>query len=318
MIGDRIPQKRMWHRPRAQVLVLSVIVICRIFVPGGSARAQDSARAAEDLHQFIVERSGRTPIPILILGTFHFEGSSVDERSTGDMDMLSARRQAEIEEIIDLLEAFKPNRVAVEVSAGDQETLTDEYRRYVTDNAPPKANEVYQLGFRLAKRCGLESVSAVDAPGRWFEPVVDLNQYARDNDQRGYLVDPFDAAIALAGRQRDELLRKLSLRDALLFLNHPAQLRDSAAIYLVEKVAVGDSENYPGADGFVSQWYNRNLRIYGNVLRSVTSDDARIVLIVGSGHAPILRHLFESSLHFQLVDVSDVFGRNGHSESRAP
>jgi hypothetical protein len=282
------------------------------------ARAEDPAQASEELRQFLFERAGRAPVSILILGTFHFEGSSDDERSVGDMDMLSARRQAEIDEILGLLEKFKPTRVAVEVSVGDQDTLTEQYRRFVSGDAPPEANEVHQLGFRLAKSCGLGSVDAVDAPGRWLEPIVDLNQYARDNDQRHFLVDPYDAALSAAGQRRDELIRQFSLRDALLFLNHPAQMHSSAAIYLLEKLAVGDSENYPGADGFVSQWYNRNLRIYANVLRLVTSDDARIVVIIGSGHAPILRHLFASSLHFRLVEVSDVLRPDSVSESRAP
>lgn len=40
----------------------------------------------------------------------------------------------------------------------------------------------------------------------------------------------------------------------------------SHSIYLTREKAVTDGERYPSADGFVSTWYNRNIRIYGNVL----------------------------------------------------
>ena len=66
---------------------------------------------------------------------------------------------------------------------------------------------------------------------------------------------------------------------------------------------VGD---YFGADGFISAWYNRNLRIYSNVARLIRTPEERVLLIIGAGHVPILQQLLQSSPVLQLDSLSGV------------
>jgi hypothetical protein len=52
---------------------------------------------------------------------------------------------------------------------------------------------------------------------------------------------------------------------------------------------VGAGDGYAGAD-LLSRWYERNIRIFANLQRVVEPGD-RVVVLIGSGHAPILREL---------------------------
>lgn len=57
-------------------------------------------------------------------------------------------------------------------------------------------------------------------------------------------------------------------------------------------------------------WYNRNLRIFANLLRIIEREDERILLVIGSGHLGILRHAVETSPEYQLVEVEGYLGED--------
>jgi hypothetical protein len=83
-------------------------------------------------------------------------------------------------------------------------------------------------------------------------------------------------------------------------------LRAGHGHYLVGDLLNGPPGEYLGADGFASAWYNRNLRMYSNVVRSVRGADERLLVVVGAGHVPILRELMLSTPVVRLVEVADV------------
>ena len=80
--------------------------------------------------------------------------------------------------------------------------------------------------------------------------------------------------------------------------------------YFVGGFAIGDGETFPGADGFITSWYNRNLRIFANLLRLADSPDERILVIYGSGHIPILRHIARAAPQVKLVEVADYLAHD--------
>jgi hypothetical protein len=116
----------------------------------------------------------------------------------------------------------------------------------------------------------------------------------------------WDARFTAFYRKDDSLKSVLTLRETLLHENDPERLRIAHGHYLVGNLLNGAPGDYFGADAFVSGWYNRNLRIYSNVVRLIRSPEERVLVIIGAGHAPILRHLFLSSPVVQLDSVSAV------------
>jgi len=84
-------------------------------------------------------------------------------------------------------------------------------------------------------------------------------------------------------------------------------MQASHAFSITERFAVGDGEAYPGVDGFVTTWHNRNLRIFQNILNASKPGDDMVV-IIGAGHVPLLRRMVQCSPDFELVEVVEVLG----------
>jgi hypothetical protein len=88
----------------------------------------------------------------------------------------------------------------------------------------------------------------------------------------------------------------------LRFMNDPATIARGHQPY-VEMATVGAGDTYIGAS-VVAEWYERNLDIFANLARIAEPGD-RVLLIIGMGHAPILRDLIRAHPGMQLVEPLD-------------
>lgn len=246
------------------------------------------------------------PVQLLILGTFHFTDAGLDSyRPQYDIDILSSERQLEVEELVNLLAAFRPNKIAVERLPSRQGTLDSLYSSYRADEFDLPSNEIYQLGFRLAARLGHERLHAVDAERRFYLPYVDPDDYAEAHGQDTFTDSAFVELYNEYHQYKDGLKTRQSLREHLRWLNHPEEVLRSHGQYLIDNFAVGTNSEHPGVDSRTA-WYNRNLRIFANLRRLSDMQGDRVLLIIGHGHVPILRHAAEASPQFDLVEVGDV------------
>jgi Family of unknown function (DUF5694) len=259
---------------------------------------------------------------LMLLGTFHFVDGGLDlAKSAQDIDILSPKGQAEVELILDRLEQFKPSTIAIEAHTSRQTDIDQEYQAFCAGAFELSGNEIHQLGFKLARRLHHARVQCIDVQGRYYSPPVDLEApnageamqdfdpfrdlraYAAAHGQQG-LVDEWLLAVQAAGGRihSDKLTRPL--RDMLYDLNTEASILDTHSYYLTGPFRVGSGRAYPGVD-FVTAWYSRNLRIFANLQRITQSADDRILLIIGAGHVPILRHCAIASSDYQLVEACD-------------
>ena len=109
--------------------------------------------------------AGETERPeVLVLGTFHMAnpGSNVFDAEADDV--LAPRRQAEIAQVVEVLKAFRPTKIAVEARFSDRSTQR-RYTEYLAGEHEPTRNEIDQLGFRLAQELGHQAVYPVDVFG---------------------------------------------------------------------------------------------------------------------------------------------------------
>lgn len=247
---------------------------------------------------------------VLALGVFHFQDAGLDAyKPQFRFDILAPARQRELEAVLDRLAAWRPTRIAVEQRTERQARLDSLFAVYPGNGMDTLRNEVYQIGFRLAKRLGLPGVFAIDAPGRGLDSAMTEAEWER---RRAALAPgilnatDWDARFTAVYRGDDSLKAIRPLKETLLAANDPERLQVGHGHYLVGNILNGAPGEYLGADGFVSGWYNRNIRIYSNVVRLIRGPEERVLLIVGAGHVPILRHLFESSPVVRLDDVREV------------
>ncbi|MEL6324775.1 MAG: DUF5694 domain-containing protein [Pseudomonadota bacterium] len=259
----------------------------------------------------VYRRDGQQKVTaVMLLGVFHFEGSETDTYSQGDADMLSPNRQNEIGAVLDALEDFAPTKIGVEVNFANEGDINADYALFRAGELELTADEVHQLGFRLANRLGHDHLYAIDADGRSLDVEADLSAVASKQDQLWLGDDPIVAGWDAATDLDFEWTLEQPLRDALLRMNDPRSHKTEHSFYLTRYLGITDGEHYPRADAFVSKWYNRNIRIFGNILRVAEESDAkdqeRLLIIIGNGHVPILKHLAENSGSLELVSVASV------------
>lgn len=250
---------------------------------------------------------------VLLLGTFHFKDAGLDSyKPEVDVDILSPGRQAELGEVLDALATrFSPTKIAIETDGDWARRIVDsEYPAWLEDNFELKANEVYQMGFRLGRRLDHPRLYPVDADGRRYPDLPeDMEAYAESKGQSRLLDSEWDERYTALYRHDDLAKADHALAETFLAMNAPDRLMVGHGHYLLGRMALGDEGEYPGADHVTGWWYNRNLRIFANVRRIAEPGD-RILVIIGAGHVPILRHAFMSSPEFRLVEVAEVLAPN--------
>jgi hypothetical protein len=243
---------------------------------------------------------------VLLVGTFHFASNRDTYKTKFAYDPTTTAHQADIAAVAVALASFRPTKVALEFEPDFQPKADQRYADYLGGKYELGANEIYQLGFRIARAAGLRRVDGIDTNGRNFEPQVDLEKWAKEHGQEAKLHDPIGAAYQRLYEYSDELKTKVPLRDTLLYMNSAEYVRLEHGDYLHGAFDVGAGSEYVGADSLAGWWYDRNLRMYENVRRLIASPGERVVVIVGAGHLPILRHLFETSPDIELVPVDSV------------
>ena len=248
---------------------------------------------------------------LLFLGVFHFADQGLDAyKPRFRLDVRSPERQRQIEQLVEDLARFRPTKIAVEAEPQFQRTLDSLYGAYLEGTYQLGVSEVYQVGFRLAKRLRLPRVWAVDAEARGYMTdaearakiaALDLNM---DSLMRQIENDPWTVRYRQLYAQEDSLKTLRTIAQHLLEINDPERIRIGHGAYLVGSFKLGPATEYLGPDDATS-WYNRNLRIFSNLQHMTSGSDDRILLIIGAGHLPILRFLALSSPEYRLREPSE-------------
>ncbi|MFN3243544.1 MAG: DUF5694 domain-containing protein [Planctomycetota bacterium] len=305
----RLPRPSRWL---GLVLLLGVAL-----VRAPAAVAQEPQSAPEKLWRddpaavidHYLAQAKLKPIEVVLVGTFHFDDQGLDEyKPTHHFDALADDRQQQIVRVVDDLAGWKPDLVCVERRPSGQGRVDADYATFRDGGLRDRKNEVVQIGYRLADRLGHQRVHAIDAGGAWLQPRVDPIAWAKKNGRIRQLMTPLQAVGAASRADEDRFIDREDLSTIYRFMNHPRVHQVAHAVYLIGAFHAADGEQFPGPDGFVTHWHNRNLRIFAN-LRRVAKPGQKVVVLFGNGHMPILRHCIASSPEFRLTELRDVVGK---------
>lgn len=249
------------------------------------------------------------PVHVMLVAVFHLA-----QTDTTEFDILDAQRQAEADSVVARLAQFRPTKVMVEWQPYFQQRIVDStYALYRQDRFRLSRNEVHQLGFRLARRAGLERVWAIDHAGLWLGDS--LRTVATAMGQLDLIEGgaPFTRSNPRDAVRNDALYSRATLADILRWMSAPAfqALMYDGYVNALARVGIvsGDDfdleENEIGAE-LLSQWVRRNIKIYRHVLaRTDYLAQDRIVIFIGADHVQPLRQFFEANLNFKVVEVGD-------------
>jgi hypothetical protein len=246
--------------------------------------------------------SQHSEIPqLLILGSSHLANHNRDIANAHVEDVRTPERQREIEAVVAGLASFHPTRVAVEWSADKQADLDKRYADYRAGRYVLSADEIDQIGLRLAARLGLDRVDAVnwlaENPGSEadYDFIAWANAHGRGADWRRFQQQAQEEADAAT-----RLMACTPISAWYRRSNTPAnRSADQRAYY--EIATFGNQAANPGA-AWVGAWYARNLRILDN-LRRIAQPGDRVLLIIGGGHGYLLDQQARESGAFRVVDT---------------
>lgn len=247
----------------------------------------------------------------MLLGTYHMDNPGLDVENVDADDVLADRRQAELRGLVDRLADWNPDGVAVERPHDRADEVNDRYREYRSGDraydreeafpAPhPDRNdpvtecrsEVVQVGFRLADRLGHDRVAAIDEHPA--EP--DADPFAdRDVDSARKTTAPRPDPEEMQ-READERLASATIPEYLAWMNTEAKLRENHDLMFDAGIRAADAPF--GSPTALAYWYDRNLRMVHHLWRTMAADDDRVLLVVGSGHVRVLRHLLDEAPMF--------------------
>lgn len=239
---------------------------------------------------------------LMIVGMPHLANPGRDIANTKVENVLTPRRQREIDALVDRLASFRPTHVAVEWERKDQAKLDQRYADYRAGRLKLSSDETDQIGLRLAAKLGLARVDAVDwneePPGK--DSDYDFAAWLKAHG-RGVEWDTFQKTLQRQADAEGAFEQCHPVADWVRNLNDKAGSEKLAQPYF-QIATFGDDENNPGA-AWVGAWYARNLRIFANLLDVGGAPEDRTIAIFGAGHGPLLRADAVQSGLFTLVDV---------------
>lgn len=237
---------------------------------------------------------------ILVLGTYHMSNPGHDIHNMQADDVLLSKRQQEIAQLIEVLKRFHPTKVAIESDVGSSQRA-QQYSDYVAGKYALSRNEIDQIGYRLAKELGHHSIYPVDVDGDF--PWQRVVNYAKANG----IADKFNAINAGWGtlvKEQGNFLASHTVLETLHFMNSDSRVARDMGLYFAT-VRYGDPFDYAGSD-LVAAWYQRNIRIYHNIVALIDSPNEKILVIYGSGHLGWLRQAIANDPSVRLWKLADL------------
>jgi hypothetical protein len=285
-------------RPRL-LLVLSALLAggCTPGTAGPSSAPPGQAAAAIELPTGFPRSCAPGEVQVMLLGSFHFQGSDTDAVSGTPLDLLGPRRQAELDELVERLARWAPDQVAVEWPLSMADTVHAVYQRYVAAGGETRnQNEVVQVGFRLARRLGHSTIHPVDH----HMPI--------GNDSLGALLERRLDVQAESNRLMATLRNRVaefervyadsSITAKLRHVNREEALRGGNSLGMFGSfLGAGEGANRGGPQ-LLARWYERNFHMAHNLTRVLRPDTRRVLLLVGTGHVPPLRNILDEAPQF--------------------
>ena len=229
------------------------------------------------------QNTKQTKPVVMILGTYHMGNPGLDLNNVKADDVRAEKRQKEIVDFLAILKKFKPTKIALEI-APDETKYLEHYTEFLNGKYELKANEIDQIGFRLAKELGQKQVFGIDWAGDFdFDKVI---ASAKTNDQEAALGRMTDFGKAETGRMQD-LMKTATVTEIFRYLNDEKKLEEMHRPYL-QMLRIGAGNDFAGVH-LVRDWYERNLKIYSSIERLADNPNERVLVIIGAGHAKLLQ-----------------------------
>jgi hypothetical protein len=261
---------------------------------------------------------------IMLLGSAHF-GQTGFYKDAPLADLFQERRQQELSQLRSDLARFRPDVIFIEREPKEQAEVDSVYSRYkagalALKDLPYGRSESHQIAYALGRELGHPRVYGID----YYSGTS--NRILNTGEGIAYYLDEMNAFSEL-GNQVTGLFRsgKATVSDYLLTLNSPEVLQKTYHSLYVAPAKVRNgllnttdkaldssriSYDYVGAD-FITHFYNRELRIYANMVGlQLAQKNQRILVVMGQRHAAVLTRILADDPDFEVIPVASYVGQS--------
>ena len=122
--------------------------------------------------------------------------------------------------------------------------------------------------------------------------------------------EKFDAMAATMGtlvKEQDDFLQSHTVFETLQYMNSDSMAAKGVAFYYA-MVPYGEPGDYAGPD-LLALWYQRNIRIYHNIVTLIESPNERILVLYGAGHLGWLQQDIAADATVKLRKLADLTGQ---------
>ncbi|WP_300672457.1 DUF5694 domain-containing protein [Soonwooa sp.] len=256
-------------------------------------------------------------INVILIGTFHFNNPGLDAAKVKERNILEQSNQNDLNQIVKTLKSsYKPDKVFVENPFEDRKTLDKRYDLYKQGKAYYKAdtmkyafdkrmlneNEIYQLGFRLAKEAGNQKIYSIDYPS-------DMNLGALENKislNPSLSMLDFQTRIKQLSESSNACLSESRLQKTFKCLNTDERYSENKGLYISFFNKINKAPDFYGSQ-LVADWHKRNLIMYSYIQNQIEKGDKNIVVIVGYGHAAMMYDFFKNDTQFNIINLNNIF-----------
>jgi len=262
-------------------------------------------------------QSNQPKIKVYLLGTFHFD------QTDSTYNVLDEKHQNNINKLNNIIVGLKPDKIFIERMPDFeyQNKMDSLYRAYFNRTKETNnPNEIWQVGFKVAKKLGHQKLYQCDHPGRYGSIFTEIQEYAKEKNQEKFLnynavglTKPYTSRI-----NSDSLRNSMPLLEYIRWLNSKEVQSTSHAHYVNVYPRVGHTnvyeykENYLLGTELTVDWYRRNIYTYSKIINQVDYTEKSIFLLIGNDHISIIRHLFESNPYFQVINTEEWLGKTNY------
>lgn len=235
---------------------------------------------------------------VMVMGVFHFANPGQDIVKSQVIDVMTGQNQAYLDDLATRLAAFHPTDVLIECTPNDQAAFQKNFDAYRKGAYALTSNELDQIGFRVAKAAGIETITCFDEQTIEWDagPMFEHIKINEPQMQAG-----LDTLFKSLSERTTQEQNTLTLPQLLQMSNDPARDQENKSLYLSTN-AVGAGDSFVGADA-ASSWWHRNFRMYANVQKAAAPGH-RVMVLAGSGHTAILNDLVADDSQRVAVDVT--------------